>query len=242
MLSCLGSRACTAASAAEATIFYLYVVTAEVCEWGVWWAQQPPSLCVLTCAVHVLGFHGDVAELTLVNRLLDPSSPCAVTAFVETGTYYSATFQYVLRSYPHLAAYITAEVAPDRFRESVSLSRSVRSLVVNATGTGSAAPPYIGIFNGDSAQLLETLAKDASVTAMRTLFWLDAHHGSDPASWPLPAEVGHAMHHWCSGFVFVDDFVVPDKPQYGFDEPYYNFTVWYTCVLSRPDPTAAVSV
>ena len=92
---------------------------------------------LLSLAVDFLGFHGDVAELALVSRLCSRDSPVGVRAFVETGTYYSATLQYMLRTFPHLAAYRTAELLPERHAASRAASASVSAspaLPVACTG------------------------------------------------------------------------------------------------------------
>ena len=44
--------------------------------------------------------------------------------------------------------------------------------------------------------------------------------------WPLPAEVAVAMASWDSGFILIDDFVVPGKQDlYGADAAHYNIEV-----------------
>jgi hypothetical protein len=54
---------------------------------------------------------------------------------------------------------------------------------------------------------------------------LDAHTGTDPKKWPLPTEIAVIVRAWSEGYILIDDFVVPDRPEYGSDAAHYNMQV-----------------
>lgn len=67
---------------------------------------------------------------------------------------------------------------------------------------------------GDSVDVLRMLLKDTSRTRVPTLFYLDAHWGSEV---PLVQEVRIITYGWSDFVVIIDDFRVPHDPGYGFD-------------------------
>lgn len=52
-----------------------------------------------------------------------------------------------------------------------------------------------------------------------TVFWLDAHDSINTGKfeWPLRAEIDLITRYFDKGFIFIDDFEVPGRPDFGFD-------------------------
>ena len=130
----------------------------------------------------------------------------------------------MLRTYPHLRAYFTVELLDHRYHQCVNVSQSIRNLVAHVTGGPDVVMEMV---HGDSAEMTAALGSVPEVTGLRTFFWLDAHTGDDDITvWPLPGEVHEIMRQWETGFVLIDDFLVPGKVQlYGHDAEHYNLQV-----------------
>ncbi len=119
-------------------------------------------------------------------------------AIVETGTYRGTTTEF-LSGLTDLPVY-TVEINPRfyafarlRFRNS----------------------PNIRGFFGDSRPFLAQLFRTPGFPKKRTLFFLDAHWGSDL---PLMEEVRQIESSCKEAIIVIDDFQVPGDPGYGFDD------------------------
>ena len=142
-----------------------------------------------------LGFHGDPHLLRIVDILAGK-----VNQFIETGTEAGSTVGYFARMYPHVQC-STAEM--DRVtHETASKNLANHDNII--------------LFNQHSLDFLKAfLDQRGSINTGPVLFWLDAHsHG-----WgcDLGEEVGIILDRWDSGYILLDDFQVPDHPEFKFD-------------------------
>ena len=136
------------------------------------------------------GFHGDPYLLQVVDKIAE-----CVEQFVETGTEAGSTVGYFARMYPHLQC-VTIETDFGTF-ETAQKNLANHD---NIEGRNQKSIDYL--------QKTEFLDSPA-------LFWLDAHsHG-----WgcDLGQEVAIILERWESGYILLDDFQVPDRPDFGFD-------------------------
>jgi hypothetical protein len=67
----------------------------------------------------------------------------------------------------------------------------------------------------DSRRYLARLANDPKVTALTSLFYLDAHWSEDL---PLIEEIRIIAQAWPRAAIMIDDFCVPDDPGYAYDD------------------------
>ena len=67
----------------------------------------------------------------------------------------------------------------------------------------------------DSVAFLDRLSADPAVTAPTTLFYLDAHWEKQL---PLGDEIAIVARSFQKAIMVVDDFAVPDDPDYDFDD------------------------
>ena len=138
------------------------------------------------------GFHGDPHLLSLVDSLA-----AKVSHFIETGTEAGSTVAYVARMYPHLTCW-TCEADPGTYEKAKENTSNI---------------PNIYYANIESQEWLNAFERDVPA-----LFWLDAHsHGYDC---PLGIEVNTILSRWSGGYILMDDFQVPSRPDFGYD--------WYT--------------
>lgn len=144
---------------------------------------------------HTLGFHGDRYLLEVADWILP-----RVDLFVETGTNVGSTLAYVAKRYRELPC-LSCE--PD--------AEAFASAVENTAGLGN-----VQIYNESSQVFLNRLLMvDPVVRDRPVLFWLDAHgYGFD---WPLRDEIAFITRNLTSAFILIDDFKVPDRPEFGFD-------------------------
>ena len=136
-----------------------------------------------------VGYHGDPYLMQLVDQFTQECQQ-----FVETGTEAGSTVGYTARMYPHLKCY-TAETDLGTH---------------NLAKYNTANHPNIDHFNTHSLDFLKELEPEPPA-----LFWLDAHshgYGCD-----LGEEVDIILSRWESGYIFLDDFEVPDRKDFGFD-------------------------
>ncbi len=135
------------------------------------------------------GFHGDPYLMELVDTLVQ-----RVSQFVETGTDSGSTVGYVARMYPHIACW------------SCEASKQVWEIA----SKNLECHPNVHLENLLSASLLGRIPYTE-----HALFWLDAHsHG-----WggKLDEERALILDRWPGGYIFMDDFQVPGRPELGFD-------------------------
>ena len=75
--------------------------------------------------------------------------------------------------------------------------------------------PLIQLVEMDSVAFLERLSADPAVTSQTTLFYLDAHW---ERRLPLGDEIAIVTRNFPKAVMVVDDFQVPDDPDYTFDD------------------------
>lgn len=143
-----------------------------------------------------VGFHGDKYLIELV---FAAARRCE--QFIETGTNVGSSLVYLAKNFPQLPCY---SCDPDK--ESCNFARQQ-----------AAALPHVQIENEASPQFLHLLAKkQPGLCGRETLCWLDSHgYGF---CWPLKEEVEFITNRFESACIFIDDFQVPGRPQFLFDE------------------------
>jgi len=136
------------------------------------------------------GFHGDPYLLQVVDTLAEH-----VNQFVETGTEAGSTVGYFARMYPHVECF-TAETD----------FKTLETACKNFANHNNIQP-----YNKHSLDFL----KEITPYSLPTLFWLDAHsHG-----WgcDLGEETAIILERWSGGYILFDDFLVPERPDFGYD-------------------------
>jgi len=137
------------------------------------------------------GFHGDPHLMKLVDIVAE-----RVTQFVETGTEAGSTVGYFARMYPHVQC-VTLEIDPGTFKTAAQ---------------NLANHDNIEMWNQNSLEYLQEKSEGLNEL---TLFWLDSHsHG-----WgcDLGKEIAIILERWESGYILLDDFEVPDRPDFEYD-------------------------
>jgi len=137
-----------------------------------------------------VGYHADPYLLSIVDTVVKECSQ-----FVESGTEAGSTIGYTARMYPHLDCH------------SAETDKGTHELAAYNLSNH----PNITLYNQHSLDFMKEL--DPHNTP--ALFWLDAHsHG-----WgcDLGEEVDIALRRWQSGYIFLDDFEVPGRSDFGFD-------------------------
>lgn len=143
-----------------------------------------------------IGFHGDEYLLYLAGHL---SSRCRV--FVETGANVGSTLAYVARSYPALRC-LSCEPDQSAFEQASA----------NIAKYGNAS-----LYNGTSQQFIDHLSgHETEIFSEHCFFWLDAHgYGFE---WPLKKELEFITGRFKSGYILIDDFKVPGREDFLYDE------------------------
>ncbi len=142
------------------------------------------------------GFHGDAYLLQLAAHLASRSQ-----AFIETGCNVGSTAAYVARTFAHLQLF-SCEADDGSF----------------AIASDRLAPyPQAKVFHEPSPQFLHRLFDEQPQLRRQTnLFWLDAHgYGF---RWPLKDEIAFLTKTLDRGYILIDDFRVPDRPDFRFDQ------------------------
>lgn len=141
-----------------------------------------------------VGFHGDRYLLDLVGCLFQHCQ-----AFIETGANVGTTASYVGRTFPHVPSY-SCEPDPTAF---ATASENTKDL------------SQVQIFNQLSPDFLYSLHQEHPELVPQTnLYWLDAHgYGFQ---WPLNDEVRYVTETLSSGCILIDDFRVPERPEFKF--------------------------
>lgn len=142
------------------------------------------------------GFHGDLYVLKLVDYLMGYAQ-----AFIETGTYMAQTATYVARNYPHIPLF-TCEPDPKRYED-------VRNQL--------SSYPQARVYQQFSPEFLQqTHTAHPELCRQTNLYWLDAH-GFGFNDWPLRQEVQFITKNVSNALILIDDFRVPDRPEFAFD-------------------------
>ncbi|MBD1936508.1 hypothetical protein [Microcoleus sp. FACHB-68] len=143
-----------------------------------------------------IGFHGDLYLKEIAFHCLSQAEQ-----FIETGTNVGSTLHYVLKHFSSLKAY---SCEPDKDAYEFALSKVKDFSNVN-------------LFNQFSPDMLYEITKsDSSILEKDTVFWLDAHgYGYQ---WPLKDEIAFITHNFTRGYIFIDDFQVPELNCFKWDE------------------------
>ena len=139
-------------------------------------------------------FHGDAIYRNLMIDLLDTFH---FTAFVETGTFRGYSTEFMARHKPELPIF-TIEVEPSTYK-----------LAKRALGKY----PNITQFLGNSGDGIHDLIREQRLGSL-PLFYLDAHW---QRYWPLRDELRHIAEAKLRAIIVIDDFEVPQRPEFGFD-------------------------
>ncbi len=140
-------------------------------------------------------FHGDPHLQGLVNLLIPE-----VALFVETGTGAGSSLKWVAEQYPWLLCWSCEAHYPT--------AKKAQQYTITLNN--------VHIFDGLSTELLALFQNQMpGLITRRGLFWLDAHsHGFGCT---LLEEIEAIQRLWRGGFILIDDFVVPGKPEFGYD-------------------------
>jgi len=143
-----------------------------------------------------VGFHGDEYLLRLVDSIIPHCD-----SFIETGCNVGSTASFVARMYPELRV-SSCEPDPKAF----DVAERTLEPHTNATVVNEPSPGFLhALFDAEPG-----LRQECS------LCWLDAHgYGFQ---WPLAKEVAFLTSRCDSGFLLIDDFQVPGRPEFAFDE------------------------
>lgn len=141
-------------------------------------------------------FRGDTYLLQTVNRVMRQDT----RLFVETGSFYGITTAYMAKAYPDIQV-ASCEIHPDHYKYACEETSTL---------------PNCLVVNQDSEQFLMSIVDDWHDKP--AVFWLDAHGYGFP--WPLLREIEIISQRWKSAYMFVDDFLVPGRPWFEYDE--YN--------------------
>jgi hypothetical protein len=143
-----------------------------------------------------VGFHGDEYLLSLAEHILDESN-----VFIETGSNVGSTLAYVARNNPQIRC-LSCEPDPSAFAQAT----------VNAGKYDN-----VELFNGTSQQFIDFLCQnELGIFSDHCFFWLDAHgYGFE---WPLKKELDFITTKFRSGYILIDDFKVPGRKDFLYDE------------------------
>lgn len=143
------------------------------------------------------GFHGDRCLAELVDFFLKQSR-----YFVETGTYLGHTAFYVGKRYRSLPVH-SCDIDGDFVRFARSKTKRFR---------------HVRIAQMNSPEFLRhLLERRPRLKDSQGTFWIDSHWGS---YWPLQDEIRYLLSTLRKGFILIDDFKIPDRPEYAYDR--YN--------------------
>lgn len=152
-------------------------------------------------------FHGDNYLLAFCDSILYKSE-----VFVETGTYYGHTSEYVARTFKHLQVY-SCEPKPEHF--------------IEATKKLAPFTKQVTLFQDTSLSFLQGLIqKNPTIVDKEVVFWLDAH--SFGYNWPLLDEIKFITKTFIKAHIFIDDFKIPGKPVFQHDKTDDYECAWET--------------
>jgi len=140
------------------------------------------------------GFHGDPYLTSLMFHCLGKAEQ-----FIETGSSVGASLMHVAKSFPTLRIY---SCEPDK-------------AAFTFTATATAHFKNVLLLKKTSPEFLYYIEKlEPEVITKETAFWLDSHGMG--FKWPLRDEVKHVTETFPTGYLFIDDFLVPEGPQFGY--------------------------
>jgi predicted O-methyltransferase YrrM len=137
--------------------------------------------------------NGQGGRRAIVERIV---RDCAIQQFIETGTFRGGTTRWFAQF--GIPVY-TVEANP-------RLARFAQIVLADM--------PLVQIAEMDSVAFLNRLSADPAITAQTTLFYLDAHW---ERRLPLGDEIVIVTRYFPKAIMIVDDFQVPDDPDYTFD-------------------------
>jgi hypothetical protein len=139
-------------------------------------------------------FHNDAITLKAIDLILTSFKP---TSFAETGLFQGDTTRFMAHDYPDLSIH----------------SFEINQEFYNHCKIKLSGYPNIHLHLGSSDKALkEALLKQE--LGNRPLFYLDAHWYD---YWPLQDEVRLIGEHLNEAVMFIDDFEVPQHPEFSFD-------------------------
>lgn len=144
----------------------------------------------------LLSFHGDQYLLNLINFLLLESKN-----FVETGTRTGVTLKYVADGYNHLNLF-SCEPDKNYFLIAEKKLEGYKKCK---------------IYNETSQTFIPKILDKDDINENLTFFFLDAHGRYGGYDWPLRQEVEQITHRLNRSIILIDDFKVPNNPQFGYD-------------------------
>lgn len=140
------------------------------------------------------GFHCDRNLIRLADHLLESSK-----AFIETGSYIGFTTYHVGRCHQEVRVF-SCDVDPAAVKMARQRCHANRNTRIDEAGS----PDFL-------YRLFETQPDLASSCST---FWLDAHWGDD---WILDKEIAFITQTIDTGFIMIDDFKIPGRPEFRFD-------------------------
>jgi len=143
-----------------------------------------------------LGFHGDKYEIEFFSSAIKHSEQ-----YIETGVSNGSTFTFIAKNFPNISV---LGCEPDK--ESYLFAKDKIKTFQNTKLAQETSPEY---FFKIAKQNPELFKKD-------TFFWLDSH--GNGFSWPLQKEVEYITSHFEKAYIAIDDFLVPGKPWFGYDQ------------------------
>jgi hypothetical protein len=135
------------------------------------------------------------------------------------------TVAHVARLFPHLRCF-SCELSKANFGVAVSRTREM----ANALIENMPSPDF----------LYHRLAQQPELAKAKAMFWLDAHGKDVPC--PLADEVRFITSTFSDAVIFIDDFQVPGRPEFGFDT--YSDGIALTWDYIRPalDPRRTYTI
>ena len=156
-------------------------------------------------AKYEVAFHGDSYLLELCDSVLKGAK-----TFIETGTYYGHTLEYVARKFGHLSLY-SCEPETTHF---IGAQAKVKAYKNNITLRQAASPNF----------LYSIARENPSITDKDTVFWIDAH--SFGHTWPLLDEIRFITKNFQKAYIFIDDFKIPGRPEFAYDVANEHDCAW----------------
>ena len=143
-----------------------------------------------------IGFHGYRYLIELISTCLKQAEK-----FIETGANVGSTLVYVAKQHPDLPCY---SCEPDV--KAYGFAQQRLAGFGNVTLANRMSPDH----------LRHLLVENPEIAKVDTVFWLDAHgYGYQ---WPPKDEVELITRAFDKGYIFVDDFKVPARPEFRWDE------------------------
>ncbi len=146
-----------------------------------------------------LGFHGDEYLIDLIDNLV---TNCGVNTFIETGTNVGSTLKFFANKYKEISCF-SCEPEKKAFDIAVNETKALKN---------------VKLMNLSSEDFLQTeecksISQDSNAVV---LFWLDAHgYGF---KWPVQEEFDFIFDSNSSNIVLIDDYLVPDRMEFGYDK------------------------